>query len=109
MLSEKKKDNDDNKIIDPCDLCFCDDKSIDNNEKAATDISVSPKLEKNINNSSQDSNREDSNCVIVIHSSSNHTGGIDNDNLDTYGHSYVNNDIDTEEFEHNDFKTIILI
>ena len=92
--SAKKKNNDeDNKTINPCDVCFRDDRCIDNNERATRDISVSHKLEKNIDNSNQSSNQEDPNCVFVIYKSS-HTSGIDNDDLDTHGPSSVSDKID---------------
>ena len=79
--SMNKNDDDDNKTINPCDVCFRDDRRINNNEKAARDISVSLQLEKKIDNSNQGSN-------------SSHTGGIDNDDSDTYGSSSVSDDID---------------
>ena len=52
----------------------------------------------------KNTNQEDPNCVIVIYNSSKYTGGIYNDDLDTYSPSHVNNNVNTGEFEHDDFK-----
>merc|ERR1712238_299762 len=53
--SKKKNDDDNNKTSNPFDFCFRDNRSMDNNGKAAKDISVSLELEKEIDDSNQGS------------------------------------------------------